>query len=85
LRQGAREIPEGAGRAALRLVLARRRDKVRAYFDELAGKFGRHYVPGRSWKGLAEMVIKLLPPLVIADLGAGEGMMAQLLAQGRSG
>lgn len=82
LRQGAREIPEaGLDAAALRLVLARRRDKVRAYFDELAGKFGRHYVPGRSWKGLAETVLKLLPPLVIADLGAGEGMMAQLLAQ----
>ncbi|MCL4843299.1 MAG: metalloregulator ArsR/SmtB family transcription factor [Bryobacteraceae bacterium] len=82
LRQGAREIPEaGLDAAALRLVLARRRDKVRAYFDELAGKFGRHYVPGRSWKGLAETLLKLLPPLVIADLGAGEGMMAQLLAQ----
>jgi ubiquinone/menaquinone biosynthesis C-methylase UbiE/DNA-binding MarR family transcriptional regulator len=82
LRQGAREIPEaGLDVAALRLVLARRQDKVRAYFDELAGKFGRHYVPGRSWKGLAETVLKLLPPLVIADLGAGEGMMAQLLAQ----
>lgn len=82
LRQGAREIPEaGLDAAALRLVLARRRDKVRAYFDELAGKFGRHYVPGRSWKGLAETLLRLLPPLVIADLGAGEGMMAQLLAQ----
>ncbi|MBE7543210.1 MAG: metalloregulator ArsR/SmtB family transcription factor [Bryobacteraceae bacterium] len=82
LRQGAREVPEaGLDAAALRLVLARRRDKVRAYFDELAGKFGRHYVPGRSWKGLAETLLKLLPPLVIADLGAGEGMMAQLLAQ----
>lgn len=82
MRQGAREIPEaGLDVAALRLVLARRQDKVRAYFDELAGKFGRHYVPGRSWKGLAETVLKLLPPLVIADLGAGEGMMAQLLAQ----
>lgn len=82
LRQGAAEIPEGArDTAALALVLARRRDRMRAYFDELAGKFGRHYVPGRSWKGLAEMVMKLLPPLVIADLGAGEGAIAQLLAQ----
>lgn len=82
LREAVREIPEAAlDGEALRLVLGRRRDKVRAYFDELAGKFGRHYVPGRSWKGLAETVIKLLPPLVIADLGAGEGTVAQLLAQ----
>mgnify|MGYP005835262315 CR=1 FL=1 len=82
LRQGAAEIPEAARDGeALALVLARRRDRMRAYFDELAGKFGRHYVPGRSWKGLAEMVMKLLPPLVIADLGAGEGTIAQLLAQ----
>lgn len=82
LRAGVAEIPEAAlDGQALALVLARRRGRVRAYFDELAGKFGRHYVPGRSWKGLAEMVIRLLPPLVIADLGAGEGMIAQLLAQ----
>jgi len=66
---------------ALKLILDRRRDKVRAYFDELAGKFGRDYVPGRSWKGVAEMLLKLLPPMRIADLGAGEGTLSQLLAQ----
>jgi ArsR family transcriptional regulator len=54
---------------------------MRAYFDELAGKFGRHYVPGRSWKGLAEMLLALMPPLEIADLGAGEGTFSQLLAR----
>lgn len=82
LRDAAAEIPEAAGDVgALRLILDKRRDKVRAYFDELAGKFGRHYVPGRSWKGLAETLLKLLPPLVIADLGAGEGTFTLLLAQ----
>jgi ArsR family transcriptional regulator len=54
---------------------------MRRYFDELAGKFGRAYVPGRSWKGIAEALLKLLPPMVIADLGAGEGTIAQLMAQ----
>ena len=68
-------------RAALRLLLRKRDDRVRAYFDELAGKFGRTYCPGRSWKGLADMLLKLMPPLVIADLGAGEGGFSQLLAQ----
>jgi ArsR family transcriptional regulator len=66
---------------ALELVVRKRRDKMRTYFDELAGKFGKHYVPGRSWKGLAETLLKLMPPLVIADLGAGEGTFSQLLAQ----
>ena len=65
---------------ALRLVLKKRKDKVRDYFDELAGRFGRDYVPGRSWKGLAEMLLKLLPPLSIADLGSGEGTLSLLLA-----
>lgn len=66
---------------ALRLVLERRKDHLRGYFDELAGRFGRNYVPGRSWKALSEMLLRLLPPLVIADIGAGEGTLALLLAQ----
>lgn len=76
------EVPEAEEDArALHLVLEKRLDKVRSYFDELAGKFGRNYVPGRSWKGLAETLLQLLPPMVIADLGAGEGTFSQLLAQ----
>jgi ubiquinone/menaquinone biosynthesis C-methylase UbiE/DNA-binding MarR family transcriptional regulator len=82
LRPAAAEIPEAAhDAAALRLVLERRQDHMRAYFDDLAGKFGKHYVPGRSWEGLAETLLRLLPPMVIADLGAGEGTFSQLLAQ----
>ncbi|MCW5965945.1 MAG: ArsR family transcriptional regulator [Bryobacterales bacterium] len=79
---GEAEIPEAQDDArALNLVLRRRADRMRAYFDELAGKFGRQYVPGRSWQGLAEMLLSLMPPLVIADLGAGEGAFTQLLAR----
>jgi ubiquinone/menaquinone biosynthesis C-methylase UbiE len=82
LHAAANEIPEAAGDGrALQLVLEKRRDRVRGYFDELAGKFGRDYVPGRSWKGLAETLLQLMPPMVIADLGAGEGTFSQLLAQ----
>jgi ArsR family transcriptional regulator len=82
LRRAAAEIPEAAhDRDALRLVLRKRQDKMRRYFDELAGKFGRQYVPGRSWKGIAEALLKLMPPMVIADLGAGEGTISQLMAQ----
>ena len=78
----AEEIPECADDSrALHLALAKRADRARAYFDELAGKFGRNYVPGRSWKSLAETLLKLMQPGVVADLGAGEGTLAQLLAQ----
>ncbi|MBM3728593.1 MAG: metalloregulator ArsR/SmtB family transcription factor [Acidobacteria bacterium] len=81
-RRAAAEFPEtAADRRALALILDKRRDRARAYFDELAGKFGRHYVPGRSWKGLAEMLLLLMDPMDIADLGAGEGTFSQLLAR----
>jgi ArsR family transcriptional regulator len=82
LREAAREVPETEqDQAALRLALRKRQDRMRRYFDELAGKFGRQYVPGRSWQGIAEALLKLLPPMVIADLGAGEGTISQLMAQ----
>jgi DNA-binding transcriptional ArsR family regulator len=76
------ELPETSrDRTSLKLVLHKRQDKARKYFDELAGKFGRSYVPGRSWKALAHTFISLLPPLTVADLGAGEGTLSQLLAK----
>jgi ubiquinone/menaquinone biosynthesis C-methylase UbiE/DNA-binding transcriptional ArsR family regulator len=82
LRRAAAEIPETAeDETALQVTLRKRKDQMRAYFDQLAGRFGRDYVPGRSWKGLAEMLLQLMPPMVIADLGAGEGMVSQLMAQ----
>src|SRR6476659_4831594 len=78
----ARELPETSrDRTSLKLVLHKRQDKARKYFDELAGKFGRSYVPGRSWQALAHTLISLLPPITVADLGAGEGTLAQLLAR----
>jgi ubiquinone/menaquinone biosynthesis C-methylase UbiE/DNA-binding transcriptional ArsR family regulator len=81
LRQAMTEVPEAQQDfAALKLVIGKRRDKMRNYFDSLAGKFGREYLPGRSWEGLAETLLRLMPPMVIADLGAGEGTFSQLLA-----
>jgi ubiquinone/menaquinone biosynthesis C-methylase UbiE len=47
----------------------------------MAGRLGREYVPGRSWKSIAEALLQLLPPMVVADLGAGEGAFSLLLAQ----
>ncbi|HVI81865.1 MAG TPA: metalloregulator ArsR/SmtB family transcription factor [Chthoniobacterales bacterium] len=78
----AHEIPETArDRTALKLTLRKRQDKAREYFDELAGKFGRSYVPGRSWRALSHALISLVPKLTIVDLGAGEGTLSQLLAK----
>jgi ArsR family transcriptional regulator len=65
----------------LKLVLGKRQDRAGEYFNQLAGKFGRTYVPGRSWRALAHGLLRLLPPMVIADLGAGEGTLSQLLAR----
>ncbi len=82
LRQAASEIPEARhDQACLQLVLRKRQDRTRAFFDEMAGRLGREYVPGRSWQGWAEAFVQLLPPLTIADLGAGEGSISLLLAQ----
>jgi ArsR family transcriptional regulator len=76
------EIPEAApDQAAMRRVLRKRQDKMRSFFDSVAGRLGRDYVPGQSWKGVAEALLRLMPPMVIADLGAGEGAFALLLAQ----
>jgi ubiquinone/menaquinone biosynthesis C-methylase UbiE/DNA-binding transcriptional ArsR family regulator len=82
LQQAKEEIPEGKhDQAALQLILRKRQDKTRAFFDDMAGRLGREYVPGRSWQSIAEALLQLLPPLVIADLGAGEGAFSLLLAQ----
>ncbi|MGD0940384.1 MAG: metalloregulator ArsR/SmtB family transcription factor [Terracidiphilus sp.] len=82
LAQARKEIPEaGPDQAAMRNVLKKRQDKMRAFFDSVAGRLGKDYVPGKSWKGLAEALLRLLPPMVIADLGAGEGGFALLLAE----
>ncbi len=78
----AREMPETQrDRTALKIVLRKRQDKAREYFDQLAGRFGRSHCPGRSWQALAHTMISLLPPLTVADLGAGEGTLSQLLAK----
>ena len=82
LQQAPEELPEAQqDQAALELALRKRQDKTRAFFDDMAGRLGRQYVPGRSWRSIAEALLQLLPPMVIADLGAGEGSFSLLLAQ----
>ena len=76
------EIPEAEpDQLAMRRVVRKRQDRMRSFFDSVAGRLGKDYVPGRSWKGVAEALLRLMPPMTIADLGAGEGAFALLLAQ----
>ena len=78
----ASEIPETEhDKTALKLVLRKREDKARDYFNKLAGKFGRSYCPGRTWKGVSHLLLSLIGPITVADLGAGEGTLAQLMAK----
>ena len=82
LTQAKEEIPEaGTDQATMRRVVKKRQDKMRSFFDSVAGRLGKDYVPGKSWKGVAEALLRVMPPMVIADLGAGEGAFALLLAQ----
>lgn len=82
LRQAEQETEDAkADQAAMRRVVLKRQERMRAFFDSMAGRLGKDYVPGKSWKSLAEALLRLMPPLVIADLGAGDGTFSLLLAQ----
>ena len=82
LERAARELAQGKmDLRALEVLRRKRADRSREYFDRMAGRFGRAYCPGRTWEGVARMLISVLPPLVIADLGAGEGHLSQMLAK----
>ena len=82
LHQAKTEIPEaGTDQTTARRVVKKRQDAMRSFFDSVAGRLGKDYVPGKSWKAVAEALLRLMPPMVIADLGAGEGAFSLLLAQ----
>ena len=65
---------------ALRRVLGQRQEKSKRYFDAVAGRLGKKYCPGRSWEAVGRLLLTLAPRQVYAELGAGEGLIAQLLA-----
>ena len=64
----------------LRRILDRRRDEAQASFHQAAGCFDRIYGPGRSWEAFGKALLKMLPPVDVADLGSGEGLLSELLA-----
>jgi ArsR family transcriptional regulator len=80
--RGARELPEQSGdQINLKRILHRRREQEQVFFNQVAGRFDRVYGPGRSWQAFGHLLLRILPPLVVADLGAGEGLLSELLAR----
>jgi 2-polyprenyl-3-methyl-5-hydroxy-6-metoxy-1,4-benzoquinol methylase len=80
--RGARELPEYPDdQINLKRILSRRREQAQIYFNQVAGRFDRVYGPGRSWQAFGHLLLRILPPLVVADLGSGEGLLSELLAR----
>ena len=80
--RGANELTEhGGDQINLKRILNRRREQAQLFFNQVAGRFDRVYGPGRSWQAFGHLLLRILPPLVVADLGAGEGLLSELLAR----
>ncbi|HEU5079410.1 MAG TPA: metalloregulator ArsR/SmtB family transcription factor [Opitutaceae bacterium] len=76
------ELPElQDDRDNLDRILLRRQQESESYFNLIAGKLGKNYCPGRSWEAIGHLALRLTPHITIADLGAGEGLVSQLLAR----
>lgn len=78
---GAEELDEfDSDQINLRRILDQRENQAQVYFNQIAGRFDRSYGPGRSWQAFGHLLLRLLPPVTVADLGAGEGLLSELLA-----
>lgn len=80
--RGAGELPDqAADQLNLKRIVLRRSQEAQLYFNQVAGRFDRSYGPGRSWQAFGQLLLRILPPIVVADLGAGEGLLSELLAR----
>ena len=80
--RGAREESHYSGdQINLKRVLVRRQQQAQVYFSQVAGRFDRSYGPGRSWQAFGHLLLRILPPITVADLGSGEGLLSELLAR----
>jgi ArsR family transcriptional regulator len=61
-----------------RAVLAARGGE--SWVDRVAGSLDRHYSPGRTWESLARALALAVDLGDVADLGCGDGAIAELLA-----
>lgn len=75
------DLPESTeDRANLDRCLLKRRQVSEQYFNLIAGRLGRNHCPGRSWEAIGHLALRLVPAITVADLGAGEGLLSQLIA-----
>jgi len=65
----------------LKRIIDQRRELSEKFFNSVAENLGKYHCPGRSWEAIGHFLLKLTPSIVIADLGAGEGIISQLLAR----
>lgn len=65
----------------LQRILNKRKEEAAAYFNSVAGRLSKDYCPGRTWEGIGHMLLHHVPSIRVVDLGAGEGLIAQLLAR----
>lgn len=80
--RGAKELAEHkSDQINLKRILTRRNEQAQVYFNQVAGRFDRSYGPGRSWQAFGHLLLRILPPVVVADLGSGEGLLSELLAR----
>jgi len=79
---GAEELPEReADEINLKRILGLREEQAQLHFNQVAGRFDRVYGPGRSWQAFGQLLLRILPPVTVADLGSGEGLLSELLAR----
>ena len=71
----------GEDNANLKRIMEKRKQQSERYFNSVAGRLGKNYCPGRSWEAIGHFLLHLTPKIKIADLGAGEGLLSQLLAR----
>ena len=65
----------------LKRILELRENQDLVYFNHMAGRFDSVYGPGRSWQAFGQLLLRLMPEIVVADLGSGEGLLGELLAR----
>jgi ArsR family transcriptional regulator len=72
------QFAESAGEAAAQADDARLKEVLRLRKEDFKthGPESRQLVPGRSWAAWARALGHLLPPVVVADLGCGEGYLS---------
>ncbi len=51
------------------------------WVDAVAGDMERHYSPGRTWEATTRVIAKLANLGKVLDLGSGDGVLAELMAQ----